>query len=109
MPPRWRDLGLELDEVSPIGDTPAEHGAGFGYLRAMIEQHRPAWQRDALCREYPDLPWFPERGDPVGDCKAVCGRCVVAEECRRYAAEQEITDGCWGGLVGRKALGALVA
>lgn len=28
----------------------------------IINNARPRWQRDALCREYPDVSWFPERG-----------------------------------------------
>lgn len=105
----WRDLGLELDELPD--DTPTNDAgmATLGRLLALIEQHRPAWQADALCAEYPDLPWFPDRGENAAACKAVCSRCVVAEECRRYAVAEGITHGCWGGLVGRKALGAAAA
>jgi len=48
---------------------------------------RPAWQRDGLCREpaYADVDFFPARGGDVGLAKQVCARCLVADECARYA------------------------
>lgn len=57
----------------------------------------PGWHADALCREYPDLSWFPERGDPVSPLKAVCARCLVAEECRTAAVTDPALLGIWGG------------
>ena len=63
----------------------------------------PCQMRDALCQEpeYVDLPWFPERGQSPAPCKAVCDRCLVAEECKAYAVEIGADAGCWGGVVGR--------
>ncbi len=46
---------------------------------------RPAWQADALCKEYPDVPWFPRRGEDRRPALAVCGRCLVLNECRQWA------------------------
>jgi WhiB family redox-sensing transcriptional regulator len=65
---------------------------------------RPAWQADALCAEpaYADLAWFPERGQPTAPAKAVCARCLVRAECLAFAVENGITEGVWGGLVGRQ-------
>lgn len=63
--------------------------------------HRPAWQRDALCVEYPDVEFFPERGQPVDPAKDVCARCLVRDECLDYATALDL-DGVWGGLTRRR-------
>lgn len=47
----------------------------------------PAWHRDALCREHPELTWFPSKGEAAARraACAVCARCVVADDCRAWA------------------------
>ena len=57
----------------------------------------PAWQRDALCVEYPAVQWFPPQGLRPAAAKAVCARCLVQAACLGFALDQEITDGIWGG------------
>lgn len=69
---------------------------------------RPAWHRDALCREpeYAGLPWFPRRGETPAAAKAVCRRCLVRAECAgavaRYDAttDRSPTVGVWAGTTG---------
>lgn len=61
---------------------------------------RPAWQDDALCREYPDVNFFPERGEDVAPAKGVCSRCAVRAECADYAIRLGERHGIWGGLSG---------
>ena len=55
----------------------------------LLEQllGRPAWMRDALCREHPHLPWVGTTGQRVDACRAVCARCLVAEPCLSFALE----------------------
>jgi WhiB family transcriptional regulator, redox-sensing transcriptional regulator len=50
-----------------------------------------------LCLEYPELTWFPERGQPSAPAKAVCGRCLVQRECLDYALADPDLMGVWGG------------
>jgi hypothetical protein len=76
-------------------------------LFALLGQSRPGWHADALCKEYPQLPWIPERGVSlalVGAMRGVCGRCLVRAEC--LAAADENTAGVWGGttFLERRAL-----
>ena len=40
------------------------------------------WAADALCVEYPEVEFFPERGQDSRPAKAVCARCLVRFECR---------------------------
>jgi len=64
---------------------------------------RPAWQADALCREYPHLGWFPVRGQSCEPALAVCGRCVVRPECLAWAQTDPSLDaaGILGGQSAR--------
>lgn len=86
-----------MDHVRPqhLTDEQTEDAA----LLDMIARHRPAWQADALCREYPEISWFPEAGQSSQPAKDVCGRCLVVFECRQWAMEQgSQLQGIWGGL-----------
>lgn len=75
---------------------------------AEVARPRAAWMRDALCAEpaYSGLPWFPERGDDVRPCKAVCARCTVADECLDFALANGERFGIWAGVIGRKLVQA---
>lgn len=95
----WQELGRRLDTFDD--DTPPTWN-GWVVLLEAIEERRPAWQADALCAEYPELPWFPERGQDPSACREVCGRCLVAAECAAYAAEIGARSGIWAGASTRK-------
>lgn len=63
---------------------------------SMVWPDHPSWQRRAACRTSRDPEkWFPDRAEPA---KAVCRRCPVRNECRRYALANNYTHGVWGGL-----------
>ena len=57
---------------------------------------RAEWHRDPLCREHPEIDWFPEVGEDRRPAKAICARCPVREQC--LAAGIDNPDGIWGGL-----------
>ena len=50
-------------------------------VSSFLARLHPSWHSDALCREYPGLSWFPERGVSTLAQRAVCARCIVAGEC----------------------------
>jgi WhiB family redox-sensing transcriptional regulator len=90
---------VALNLGGSIGATP------LGAIEAPAVEHllefldRPPWQRDALCREYAGrVNFFPGRGEPIADAKAVCPRCLVRPECLLYALEHDEPHGVWGGL-----------
>ena len=64
-------------------------------LLALIR--RPAWQADALCIEYPEVNFFPARGEPTEPARAVCRACLVREECLAFALEHGLGPGQHGG------------
>jgi hypothetical protein len=61
----------------------------------------PAWMRDALCQEYPDVNFFPDKGDDVRPAQAVCARCAVFDDCYAYALEYPGMPGIWAGASAR--------
>ena len=86
--------------IAGLSTTPPARLA-VGELVAMLEAARPAWMRDALCREHPDVSWFRDRGESVSaPARAICGRCAVRDECRAFGIENEVPagNGIWGGL-----------
>lgn len=96
---RWQVPDLEAED-----DTRAD-AAGMAVLRRffeLLEAERPAWQADALCQEYPELPWFPEKGQDTAPCKAVCARCACQEECSAWAVTIDASAGIWAGESARK-------
>jgi hypothetical protein len=57
----------------------------------------PAWHADSLCREpaYAAVSWFPQPGEDLTAAKAVCARCLVAQECLAAGAGEYHV--IWGG------------
>ena len=94
---------VALDVSGSIGATPlgAMEAPAVDHLLELLD--RPAWQRDALCREYVGkVNFFPGRGEPSADAKALCQRCLVRPECLLYALEHDEPYGVWGGLSARE-------
>lgn len=60
------------------------------------------WAVRAACRgSSPDV-FFPIRGEPSAEAKAICVDCPVRVECLGYAVRWGITHGIWGGLSARE-------
>jgi len=64
---------------------------------AMLVEPPPAWHRDALCQEHPEIDWFPDQAGDLTPARAVCARCLVRPECLAYALESGEKHGVWGG------------
>ena len=94
-------FGTEVAEPFERDERDFVTGSPF---HVRVEQLlRPAvWMRDALCMEYPDLPWFPDRGDSIEACRQVCSRCLVRVECREFVLAEGITHGIWAGVNAKK-------
>jgi hypothetical protein len=83
-------LLVALIDVDWHGQDPL---AVFVALAGLIE--RPAWHRDAACREHPELSWFPHKGDSTKAQRAICASCLVRAECAEASIGER--DGLWGG------------
>jgi WhiB family redox-sensing transcriptional regulator len=58
----------------------------------------PHWTELARCAEVDPSLWFPEKGGPTREAKAICRGCEVRETCLEYALETGQRWGIWGGL-----------
>ena len=89
------ERALQRDVVAP---APVVASTPRGPVAAFVEAvgTRPAWQADALCREYRDVDWF---ADQHAAAKSICERCLCRAECRT-AGEQE--HGVWGATNSRE-------
>lgn len=106
MTAQWLDVDVVLrryDEVSR-GELAPAGWAVLAEILCRFEEDRPVWQRDALCLEYPDVPFFVERGESSEPAKAVCSQCLVADECTTYAVQNGLRHGIWGGQTGSSLL-----
>ena len=74
--------------------------SGLADLLELLDAARPAWMKDALCREYPGVDFFAKTGPGIEKAKAICGRCAVQDACQVYGLthEQPAGHGIWGGL-----------
>ncbi|MDZ7673737.1 MAG: WhiB family transcriptional regulator [Acidimicrobiales bacterium] len=86
----WIDAG-RLETEYTDHDT-----AGLAELAAAVRI--PAWQADALCREYPASWWFPARGETGTRAEKVCERCLVRGECAAWAMREQPDAGIWAGM-----------
>ncbi len=76
-------------------------GGRIDELLELITNGRPVWQRDALCREHPEVDFFPGQGGDTEPAKAVCAACLVAVECLDYALADKTLVGVWAGTGAR--------
>lgn len=63
---------------------------------------KPAWMKDSLCLEHPDVAFFPARGQDTRPAKQICATCLVRDECLTFALDSGEHFGVWGGLSERE-------
>jgi WhiB family redox-sensing transcriptional regulator len=94
-------LGPAMPDLARPGLTVGDELGDVGALLELLTS-RPAWHADAACKEHAEVSWFPARGETGEAAKAICASCLVAEECRAWAAGQDRLVGIWGGLSGHE-------
>lgn len=72
-----------------------------GVMQRFEEGPRP-WLRGASCQGVDADLFFPPRGAPAKEAKALCGRCPVRQECLDYALDHGERFGIWGGMSERQ-------
>ena len=62
------------------------------------------WTDMARCKETgpDDATWFPDKFSRGLDAKRICGSCDVRAQCLKYAMDNRVTSGIWGGLSPRE-------
>jgi len=56
-----------------------------------------SWRKKANCADTPKVSFFPANKRSVKSALALCDACVVKGECLKYALDNEIIYGIWGG------------
>lgn len=88
----YRGRGEEGNPRSPV----APAADRIDTLLELLDLARgPAWHEEASCRVFPELSWFPERGETTVDARMVCQACTVRDECAAAGARERF--GIWGG------------
>jgi WhiB family redox-sensing transcriptional regulator len=68
----------------------------------MLEfPERPEWMLFAACRAIDPSEvdrFFPSSGGSVAAAREFCERCPVQAECGRYAIDNRVRHGVWGGM-----------
>ena len=62
----------------------------------------PRWREDAACRGVETALFFPARGEPCAEAKAICRGCPARDACLAYALEHFEMSGVWGGCSERE-------
>jgi WhiB family redox-sensing transcriptional regulator len=60
------------------------------------------WRTDAACKGEPTEVWFATQGHGVKVAKRICGTCPVRNDCLRWAVDQHINHGIYGGRTPRE-------
>lgn len=55
------------------------------------------WERFALCKDRPDVDFFPENSTGVRLAQKVCAICPARKACLDHALKHHIDHGIWGG------------
>jgi WhiB family redox-sensing transcriptional regulator len=58
------------------------------------------WRDYALCAQTGGDQFFPAKGEAWRKQKELCFSCPVREQCLKFALDNEITSGIWGGTSG---------
>ena len=62
----------------------------------------PDWRDKAACLDVSPEWFFPDQEwKQVENARNICGRCEVIASCGRFALENDIHEGVWGGMTER--------
>lgn len=91
----WSDTATS--PTSPRGQRQAYEDESNTDWMLMLEQPNEPWRKQAACKGTDPELFFPTRGEPTEDAKAICGRCPVRVDCLEYALDNREMYGLWGG------------
>jgi WhiB family redox-sensing transcriptional regulator len=56
------------------------------------------WLKEAKCKKMDTSVFFPRTSEDSMLAKSICADCSVKQECLKYAIDNDISYGVWGGL-----------
>lgn len=68
----------------------------------MIKWEKEEWMGEALCKEHPEVQYFPIRGENPQPAVDICRECPVIEECLDYSLRNKERWGILGGRTARE-------
>lgn len=71
----------------------------IGIIESLL--NKEPWMDGALCTQVDCETFFPEKGEQSRPAKTVCRSCDVQGQCLKYAMDNDIRYGVWGGLSAR--------
>lgn len=74
----------------------------MGQVQSVAMLETGSWKLQARCRDADPELFFPDKGAPVREARALCNVCPVREECLQHALDNDETFGIWGGLTLRE-------
>ncbi|WP_318253031.1 WhiB family transcriptional regulator [Mycolicibacterium neoaurum] len=63
--------------------------------------NKEPWTDGALCTQVDPEAFFPEKGEQSRPAKKVCQRCDVRDQCLKFAMDNDLRYGVFGGLSAR--------
>jgi WhiB family transcriptional regulator, redox-sensing transcriptional regulator len=93
----------DLRSIDLLFGSDDERYATLGDLLAAIAT-RPAWTAHAACRGMDTELFFPTRGEPATEAKAVCRTCTVRDDCHDYALADAGIIGIWSATTTRERI-----
>jgi WhiB family redox-sensing transcriptional regulator len=92
------DASVVTDVTQLIAASLGSEVQGFDDLFSLLASITPAWHADALCREHPEVDFFPTKGGQSERAKGICARCLVSAQCLEWALDEPAwLPGVWGG------------
>jgi WhiB family redox-sensing transcriptional regulator len=73
-----------------------DEGATDVTVTAVATAPYPEYDDQALCRQTDPELFFPEKGGPTREAKALCAQCDFQRPCAAYALTHDVA-GVWGG------------
>jgi WhiB family redox-sensing transcriptional regulator len=67
-------------------------------MPGLAEARLGNWTEHAICTQTDPEIFFPPKGNPGKQAKAICAHCPVRAECLAYAITADEKFGIWGGL-----------
>lgn len=89
-----------MTTTSPMDNEDSKRG-GYSYMELLSEwalvNTDASWKQWAACQGADPELFFPDTGHH-NEAKKYCADCIVYKDCLKFALDNDITYGVWGGL-----------